>query len=77
VAADGTIAPSLWEALLASGVAGFACAIGVHYSIGYLIPTHLAPAWAGALIYGAAMTCTWPRAKTSPGLQTAETTGQE
>ena len=51
---------NLWEALLVSGIAGFACAIGVHYRIGYLIFTHLAPAWAGALIYAVGMVCTWP-----------------
>ena len=41
----------LWQALLIAGVAGFGCAIGVHYAIGYLIFSHLAPAWAGAGVY--------------------------
>lgn len=58
----GRLAPGLWEALLMSGVAGFACAIGVHFGIGYLIPSHLAPAWAGALLYVAGMVCTFPGA---------------
>ena len=61
-APNGRLAPHLWEALLVSGIAGFACAIGVHYGIGYLIFTHLAPAWVGASIYAVAMVCTWPGA---------------
>ncbi len=52
---------ALWEALLLSGIAGFACAIGIHYRIGYLIFTHLAPAWAGALTYAAGMVLLWRR----------------
>ncbi|HEV7670739.1 MAG TPA: hypothetical protein VGS22_19645 [Thermoanaerobaculia bacterium] len=52
---------ALWQALLLSGLAGFACAIGIHYRIGYLIFTHLAPAWAGALLYAAGMVFLWRR----------------
>lgn len=52
---------ALWQALLLSGIAGFACAIGIHYRIGYLIFTHLAPAWAGALLYAAGMVFLWRR----------------
>ncbi len=52
---------ALWEALLISGLAGFGCAIGIHYQIGYLIFTHLAPAWVGALIYLAGMGLLWRR----------------
>lgn len=44
---------ALWEALLIAGLAGFGAAIGVHGLIGYLDVTHLAPAFAGAVIFGA------------------------
>jgi hypothetical protein len=43
---------AMWQALLAAGVTGFGCAIGIHYPMGYLSGSHLAPAWAGAVIYG-------------------------
>ncbi|RYD36917.1 MAG: hypothetical protein EOP86_04720 [Verrucomicrobiaceae bacterium] len=33
-----------WQALVTAGVAGFACAIGVHYPIGYVDFLHLLPA---------------------------------
>ncbi|HXU33049.1 MAG TPA: hypothetical protein VN851_20980 [Thermoanaerobaculia bacterium] len=52
---------ALWQALLLSGIAGFACAIGIHYRIGYLIFTHLAPAWAGVVLYTAGMVFLWRR----------------
>ncbi len=42
---------ALWQALLVGGLAGFGCAIGVHYPMGYLSASHLAPAWTGATIY--------------------------
>ena len=41
----------LWEALLAAGTCGFACAIGIHYPIRYLDPFHLAPAWTGFVMF--------------------------
>jgi hypothetical protein len=47
---------SLWQALLAAGTAGFACAIGIHWIIGYLDFFHLAPAVLGALLFSAAIT---------------------
>lgn len=50
----------LWQALLIAGIAGFGCAIGVHYPIGYRIVTHLAPAWAGAAVYMTGMVCARP-----------------
>jgi hypothetical protein len=52
---------ALWQALLFSGSVGFACAIGVHVSIGYLNLFHVAPALAGAIIFAAGMLCTIPR----------------
>lgn len=51
---------ALWQALLVGGVAGFGCAIGVHYPMGYLSVSHLAPAWAGAAIYALGMMCLLP-----------------
>lgn len=46
---------SLWQALLVAGIAGFACAIGVHAVIGYLDLVHLAPALLGAVLFALAM----------------------
>ena len=51
---------ALWQALLVSGMMGFGCAIGVHYPIHYLIPSHLAPAWAGAAVYAIGIVCLYP-----------------
>jgi hypothetical protein len=42
---------SLWQLLALVGLAGFSCAIVVHFVIGYTDPTHLAPAITGALFY--------------------------
>lgn len=51
----GRPSPSLWQALLAAGSAGFACAIGIHWIIGYLDLAHLAPALLGAVLFAAAI----------------------
>jgi hypothetical protein len=51
---------ALWQALLVGGMTGFGCAIGVHYPMGYLIVSHLAPAWTGAVIYAVGVTCMFP-----------------
>jgi hypothetical protein len=51
---------ALWQALLVSGCAGFGCAIGVHYKMNYLIPSHLMPAWTGAVIYAIGIICLSP-----------------
>jgi hypothetical protein len=40
---------ALWQALAIAGTTGFACAIGVHFAIGYTDFTHIAPAVAGSL----------------------------
>jgi hypothetical protein len=53
-------ARALWQALLVSGLMGFGCAIGVHYPMGYLSFSHLAPAWAGAAIYAVGIVCLRP-----------------
>jgi hypothetical protein len=39
------------QALLVAGTAGFGCAIGVHFFEGYTNPVHLAPAFAGAILF--------------------------
>jgi len=46
----------LWQVLSMAGVAGFGCAIAVHYHIGYTDLLHLAPAWLGAALFGTGMT---------------------
>lgn len=53
----------LWQALVIAGVIGFGCAIGVHYPIGYLDFWHLAPAWAGAVIFAIGAWSTWRKWK--------------
>jgi hypothetical protein len=50
---------SLWQALLLAGIAGFGCAIGVHYRVGYTDPGHLGPALAGAAMFAAGITLTY------------------
>lgn len=42
---------AFWQALILAGAVGFGCAIGVHYVEGYTDPLHLAPAWAGAILF--------------------------
>lgn len=51
---------AMWQALLFAGLVGFGCAIGIHYPMGYLSVSHLAPAWAGALIYVIGIVCMRP-----------------
>lgn len=51
---------SLWQAVLLAGLTGFGCAIGIHYPMGYRSVSHLAPAWAGAIIYVVGIVCTRP-----------------
>jgi hypothetical protein len=49
---------SLWQALWIMGAAGFGTAIGVHFPIGYMSFSHLAPAYLGAIMFIAGMTLT-------------------
>jgi hypothetical protein len=60
--------PSVWQALMLAGTVGFICAVGVHLCIGYLVPIHLAPAFAGAIIFTAGMLMIWKQCnpKTEP-----------
>lgn len=46
---------SFYEAITLAGAAGFVCAIGTHFVEGYLNVVHLAPAFAGAALFGAAI----------------------
>ena len=54
---------SLWQAVLLAGLTGFGCAIGIHYPMGYMSVSHLAPAWAGAMIYLVGVVCTRPASR--------------
>lgn len=45
------------DAVLLAGTAGFGCAIGTHFVEGYLNPMHLAPAFAGAALFGISILC--------------------
>jgi hypothetical protein len=45
------------QALLIAGLAGFGCAIGVHFFEGYTNPIHLAPAFAGAILFATSALC--------------------
>ncbi len=49
-----------WQALALAGLAGFGPAIGVHFSIGYTDPLHLAPAIVGAGFYAIGLALMYP-----------------
>ena len=51
----GTPSRAYWQAITLAGLAGFGCAIAVHYVEGYVDVLHLAPAWAGAILFGASL----------------------
>lgn len=42
---------AFWQAMGLAGIAGFGCAVGVHYVEGYTDRLHLAPAWAGTILF--------------------------
>jgi hypothetical protein len=46
---------SLWQVLALAGLAGFGCALGVHFAVAYTDFIHLLPAYLGALVYGAGL----------------------
>jgi hypothetical protein len=52
---------ALWQTLAIVGAAGFGTAIGVHFPIGYVSFTHLAPAYLGATMFATAMALTFKR----------------
>lgn len=49
---------SLWQALLITGISGFATAIGVHPAVGYNDLFHLSPAIVGAALFAIGITLT-------------------
>jgi hypothetical protein len=51
---------AMWQALMVGGITGFGCAIGVHFSMRYLIVSHLVPAAIGAVIYAVGIVCLAP-----------------
>jgi hypothetical protein len=55
------------QALLFAGSAGFGGAIGVHYAEGYTDGVHLAPAWAGAMLFFASAALEWFSWKSARG----------
>jgi hypothetical protein len=55
----GRPSPSLWCLVTLAGTVGFGTAIGVHFTIGYTDPVHLAPAVAGAVAYLAGLSLTF------------------
>ena len=65
----GKSSRSLWQALFITGTAGFGSAIGVHFPIGYVSFTHLAPAYVGAAMFFLGMILTFrkmmPRDRTT------------
>jgi hypothetical protein len=56
----GTPSRILWWVLALVGTIGFGTAIGVHPSVGYDDPVHLAPAVLGAVVYAAGLALTYP-----------------
>lgn len=55
----GRPSKSLWQVLCFSGMVGFAAAIGVHPLVGYNDLSHLAPAFAGALLFATGLVLTY------------------
>src|SRR4029078_6594950 len=50
----------LWWTMFVSGLAAYACAIGVHFAVGYLHLTHLMPAFAGLGWYLIGLALSYP-----------------
>lgn len=50
----------LWWALLAASLPAYLAAIGVHLAVGYTDPMHLAPAFAGLVLFCAALGLSYP-----------------
>ena len=47
--------PNVYQAMAIAGGIGFACAILVHFCIGYLVLVHVAPACIGAILFAVGM----------------------
>ena len=58
---------ALWQALALAGFAGFSTAIGIHPLIGYTDPTHLAPAYVGAIAFASGLILCRDRMIHGPG----------
>lgn len=56
----GRPGPALWQAVAVAGAAGFGCAIGVHFAVGYTDALHLAPAVAGAVQFALGLALSGP-----------------
>jgi hypothetical protein len=56
----------LWWTFLLTAAPAYAAGIGVHFAVGYTDPWHLAPAFAGALLYALALGLAWPYLGRSP-----------
>jgi hypothetical protein len=63
----GTPSRSLWQALAIAGGMGFACALGVHFMVGYTDWLHLTPAAAGAGLHLTGLVLT-KRSMTTPSV---------
>jgi hypothetical protein len=50
----------VWWTLLLAGIPGYACAIGVHYVVGYENLWHLTPAFAGLAVFAIAQGLSYP-----------------
>lgn len=60
----GRPSKSLWQVLALAGLAGFGCALGVHFAVAYIDLIHLLPAYLGALVYSAGLAFSyWPMVK--------------
>lgn len=55
----------LWWGMLGLGASAYVAAIGVHFWVGYLDARHLAPAFAGAVIWGLGLGLSWGYLKRS------------
>jgi hypothetical protein len=63
------------QAVVIAGSAGFGSAIGTHFVEGYVNPTHLAPAFAGAALFAAGALCEiggWRRTASADGVDIRE-----
>jgi dihydroorotate dehydrogenase len=59
--------PWLWHMLAGAGVAGYLCAITVHFAVGYVSAWHLAPAFGGALVLAVGLGLSRPYLGERPG----------
>jgi hypothetical protein len=66
IACFGAPSRSLLQVLWLAGTLGFGCAVGVHYIEGYTDISHLAPAWAGVVLF---YTSVWLFARERSGPQ--------